>query len=337
MSGSLNGGPRGGANHLHEPALRYARHDFPIIRNSLTVGEALNVIRSEGVGERIIYFYIVNDQGQLTGIVPTRRLLISMMNRPITDIMITDIVKISHRATVQQACEMFVNHKLFAFPIVDDDNRLQGVIDIGFFSDEQISVLERQKIEDIFKLIGVGIEQVRGHSVLHALRYRFPWLLALLVSGILCAIIASFYQTTLVENIFIVFFFILLLGLSESVSTQATTLALQSLHFGNPSWSSYLNQLGREFVTATLLGSTCGFLTAGVGWLWSGDPTLSIAIGLGVLLSVVIAGLLGLTVPIALYTIRKDSKIAIGPITLAVTDIAVVLLYLNVARLLLGS
>jgi magnesium transporter len=65
--------------------------------------------------------------------------------------------------------------------------------------------------------------------------------------------------------------------------------------------------------------------------------TLSIAIGLGVLLSVVTAGLLGLTVPLTLYTIREDSKIAIGPITLAVTDIAVVLLYLTMAHVLLGG
>jgi magnesium transporter len=123
-------------------------------------------------------------------------------------------------------------------------------------------VLERQKIEDIFKLIGVGIEQVRGRSVLQALRYRLPSLLALVAAGIVCAVIAGFHQTTLVQNIFIVFFFILLLGLTESVSTQSTTLALQSLHFGRPSWSSYLNQLRRDFLTAALLGSSCGILTA---------------------------------------------------------------------------
>jgi hypothetical protein len=64
-----------GSDHLQEPALRYARQDFHMIRNSVTVGEALNIIRREGVGERIIYFYIINDEGQLAGIIPTRRLL----------------------------------------------------------------------------------------------------------------------------------------------------------------------------------------------------------------------------------------------------------------------
>lgn len=77
MSHTING-----SDHLLEPALGYARQDFPIIRDSVTVGEALNIIRREGVGERIIYFYIINDEGQLAGIVPTRRLLTSTPQRP---------------------------------------------------------------------------------------------------------------------------------------------------------------------------------------------------------------------------------------------------------------
>jgi Mg/Co/Ni transporter MgtE len=89
MSHTING-----ADHLLKPALGYARQDFLIIRDSVTAGEALNIIRREGVGERVIYFYIINDDGQLAGIVPTRRLLTSTPQRPISDILITDVVKI---------------------------------------------------------------------------------------------------------------------------------------------------------------------------------------------------------------------------------------------------
>lgn len=325
-----------GPDHLQEPALRHARRDFPVIRDNLTVGEALSVIRRDGVGERIIYFYVINDEGQLVGIVPTRRLLTSMPSAPVAEIMITDIVTIPHRATVHDACEMFVRYKFFAFPIVDDDNHVRGIIDIGFFSQETISVVERQKIEDIFHLIGVGITQLKGRSALGVLRYRLPWLLALVASGTLCAVLASMYEATLAQNLFIVFFMILVLGLGESVSTQSMTVALQNLHFGKPSWRSYLRWLKSEALTSALLAVVCGALSGAIAWLWRGTALTGLTVGASVLLAIVAAGVIGLTVPTLLYAIREDSKIAAGPVTLALTDITTLLLYLNAARLLLG-
>lgn len=336
MIAEANGQTSHGPGHLREPALRYARRDFPVIRDNLTVGEALGVIRRDGVGERIIYFYVINDRGQLVGIVPTRRLLTSMPVAPVAEIMITDIVTVPHRATVRDACEMFVRHKFLAFPIVDDDNRVRGIIDIGFFSEETISVVERQKIEDIFHLIGVGIAQLEGRSALGALRYRLPWLLLLVASGTACAALASMYGATLAQNLFIVFFMTLVLGLGESVSTQSMTVALQNLHLGKPSWRGYFRRLKSEALTSALLAVGCGALSGGIAWLWGGAPLAGLTVGASVFLAIVAAGVIGLTVPTLLYAVREDSKIAAGPVTLALTDITTLLLYLNAARLLLG-
>ena len=327
----------GGTEHLQEPVLKYARRDFPIIRDSLNVGEALSVIRREGVGERIIYFYLINDRGQLVGIIPTRRLLISMPSAAVSAIMITDLVTIGHRATVREACEMFARHKLFAFPIVDDDNHMRGVIDIGFLSEESISVVERRKIEDIFQLIGVGIAQLQGRSAVGAIRYRFPWLLALIASGTVCALLAGLYETTLTRNLFVVFFLVLVLSLGESVSTQSMTLALQNLHFGRPSWAGFFRGLKGEVATTLLLGVACGAVSGGIAWLWQSSALAGATVGISILLSIVAAGVIGLIVPTVLHALREDSKIAAGPITLALADITTLLLYLNAARLLLGG
>ena len=325
-----------GSDHLQEPALRYARQDFPIIRYSVTVGEALNIIRSEGVGERIIYFYIINDEGQLAGIIPTRRLLTSMPHRPIEDIMITNVVKISDRATVQDAFEMFVEHKFFAFPIVDDLNHMRGVIDIGFFSEETISVAERQKIEDIFELIGFGMAQLQGRSAFGVLRYRLPWLLTMVASGVICAMLANAYQATLTQNLIIVFFLIVVLGLSESVSTQSMTVALQNLHFGKPSWPSYSGWLKNEALTTLLLGIVCGTLVGGIAGLWY-TPLVGVTIGGSVLLSIFMAGVIGVTIPTLLYATHEHSKIAAGPVTHALTYVTTLLFYLTAAWLVLSN
>lgn len=325
----------GGTDHLREPALRYARHDFPIIRDNITVGEALAVIRREGVGERIIYFYVLNDDGQLVGIIPTRRLLTSQHFVPVADIMIRNVVSLPHRATVLEACEMFVRHKFFAFPIVDDDGRMRGVIDIGFFTEETIDLAERQQVEDIFQLIGFGIEQLRGRSALGVFRLRFPWLLATVASGTVCALLAGAYEATLQQALILAFFLTLVLGLGESVSIQSMTVALQNLHFGRPTWGTYLKWLRGEAATTLLLGGACGGIVGTVAYLWRGELLPAFTIGVSILLAVFTAGLLGLSIPTLLDAVREDSKIASGPITLALTDIATLLFYFNAAALLL--
>lgn len=324
-----------GTDHLDEPALRYARHDFPVIRDHVTVGEALAVIRREGVGERIIYFYVLNDDAQIVGIIPTRRLLTSQPTLPVSEIMIRDIVMISHRATVLEACEMFVKHRFFALPIVDDDRRIRGIIDIGFFTQEAIDLAERQQVEDIFQLIGFGIEQLRDKSVFGIFRYRFPWLIATIASGTICALLASAYEATLAKALILAFFLTLVLGLGESVSIQSMTVALQNLHFGRPTWSTYLKWLRREVGTTLLLGGACGTTVGMVAYLWRGEFLPGLTIGLSILLSIFTAGLLGMSIPTLLDAIREDSKIAAGPVTLALTDIATLLFYFSAAALML--
>jgi magnesium transporter len=325
-----------GSDHLQEPALQYARKDFPIIRDSVTVGEALNIIRHDGVGERIIYFYIINAGGKLTGIIPTRRLLTSMPDRAVADIMITDVIKIPDSATVRDACEMFVKHKLYAFPIVDNHNQIRGVIDIGFFSEESISVSERHKIADVFELIGFGMAQLQGRSAFGVLRYRLPWLLMMIASGLICAAIANTYETTLSQNVILVLFLVLVLGLSQSVSAQSMTVALQNLHFGSPSWRSYGNWLKNEITTSLLIGIVCGALAGLVAALWD-TPLLGFTIGGSVLASMLIGSATGVTIPTLIYATHEHSKIATGPVTHAVTYITTLLLYLVSARLFLGD
>jgi magnesium transporter len=323
--------------HLQEPALQYARQDFPMISDRLTVEESLNIIRREGVGERIIYFYIVNDEGKLVGIIPTRRLLTSTPQQKIAELMINDVVKISHRATVQDACEMFVKHKFFALPIVDDLNYMCGVIDIGFFSQETVSVVEREKIEDIFELIGFGMSQLRGRSALGILRYRLPWLLMLVTSGIVCALLVSAHQTLLIQNLFILLFLILVLGLGESISTQSLTVTLQRLHFEQPTWASFLAWLKEESLVTLLLGIVCGILVGTIAWLWHGQPLTGLTIGSSVLGSVFVAGVIGVTIPTLLHATHEHSKIAAGPVTHALTYVSTALIYLSAARFLLNN
>lgn len=322
--------------NLKESVLNYARTDFPRLNDTLTVDNALRIIRNEGIGERIVYFYVLDKNERLIGIVPTRRLLTSMPNVPIANIMIRDFVYIPYNSTVLEACEMFVKHKLLAFPVLDNEGHICGVIDAGLFTEEDLTFAERHHFDDIFQLIGFGLSQIKGKSPFGIFRYRFPWLLATIASGLTCAVLTGMYEATLAQALVLAFFMTLVLALGESVSIQSMTVALQNLHFGTPSLGGYFEWLKREATATFLLGGVCGILVGVTSLVWRGMPLPSLVIGSSIFLSVLMAGIIGMSIPTLLHAIHEESKIAAGPITLALTDIVTILLYFNAAVLILN-
>src|SRR5437879_11251813 len=98
------------------PVVEHARKDFPLLNASMTVGDALERIRREGVGERVIYFYAVDEQKRLVGVVPTRRLLTASLEMPLGEIMALRVVAVPANASILDACEFLVLYNCLAFP-----------------------------------------------------------------------------------------------------------------------------------------------------------------------------------------------------------------------------
>jgi magnesium transporter len=321
--------------HLDRPVSEFVRRDFAELLESMTARAALDAIREKGLGEKIVYFYVVDESERLVGVLPTRRLLTALPEARIGDLMIRRVIAISQSATLLEACEFFVMHKFFAFPVVDKERRILGLIDIGVFTEEVFDIAERKQREDVFETIGFRVEQVRGAGPLKAFRYRFPWLLATIGSGTVCALLASAFALTLAQSLVIAFFLTLVLGLGESVSMQSMAVTIQALRSTRPTLRWYLKTLRREVATALLLGAACGLLVAAIVWLWLGAGWPAVAIGASILSSLVTACLLGLSIPSVLHALRLDPKIAAGPLTLALADLLTLLFYLSVASLLL--
>ncbi len=324
-------------DHLHESIMRYARTDFPGLDESLTVEGALRLIRTKGLGERIVYFYVIDSDQKLKGILSTRALLMSMPTVRLSEIMSTNIVSISHLSNVLEACEMFLEHKFLAFPIVDDEGRMLGVVDAGLFTKETLNIAERHHVDDVFQMIGFGIQQIRGKSPFGIFRFRFPWLLATMASGIICALLTGFFEATLAEAIVLAFFMTLVLALGESVSIQSMTVALQNLHFGKPGLNDYFRWLRREAAATGLLGLACGSVVGSIAFFWRGDPAAALIIGTSIVVSIFAAGVIGMSIPTLLHAVHEDSKIASGPITLATTDILTLVFYFSIASFILRT
>lgn len=324
-------------DHLSESITTVARHDVATLRMDCTVGQALDLIRSKGdsLGEKVVYFYVVDGEERLAGVLPTRRLLTSSPDVPLGDIMVRRVLSLPASATVMDGCEAFVLHKLLALPVVDKERHIVGVVDVGLLAEEAFDIAEKEETDALFESIGFRISQVRDASSWRAFRVRFPWLLATIASGTACAVLAGFFEMTLAQSLILAFFLTLVLGLGESVSIQSVAVTIQVLRAVRPSFGWYVKAFLREGGTALLLGAACGSLVGLIAWTWRGTGLEGFVIGFSIFLSLSMACFLGLTVPTILHALKLDPKVAAGPLTLGLTDVFTLLFYFGVATLLL--
>jgi magnesium transporter len=328
---------------FNAPVVDHARKDFPLLRAGMTVGEALDRIRREGVGERVIYFYAIDEQERLVGVVPTRRLLTASLETPLRQIMVARAVAIPASATVLDACEFFVLYKFLAFPIVDEQRRVVGIIDANLFAEE---ILEAGESEDrkrpaglvgpeFFEALGFHLEQIRGASPWRGFRFRFPWLMVTVTGGTLSAVLAHFFEATLARSLVLAFFLTMVLALNESVSMQSMSVTIHALRSVSVTTRWLATAFGRELSTAVLLGIACGFVVSVIVWLWRNDFASAFVIGGSIALSLLTACALGLGVPSLLHRLKLDLRIAAGPVTLALADFVALVIYLTSAWLVL--
>jgi magnesium transporter len=321
--------------HFDESVGQFMRRDFTALPQDLTVAEAFAVIRRQGLGERIVYFYVVDEDRRLVGVLPVRRLLTATPDTRLAALMVSRVVALPDTATRLDACEQFAMHRFLAFPVVNGERKLVGVVDVSLFTEEAFDLAERERINEVFESIGFRVTAVRDVKPWVAFRYRFPWLLTTVAGGTLCALLAGAFETTLAQSLVIAFFLTLVLGLGESVSVQSLTVTIRSLHGRRPTWAWFGQALSREIPTALLLGGGCGALVALVVWSWRGSPLAAGVIGGSIVGAMGMACVFGLGVPTLLHALRLDPKIAAGPITLAITDIATLLIYFGAAAVFL--
>jgi magnesium transporter len=327
------------------PVVEHARKDFPLLDADMTVSEALERIRREGVGERVIYFYAIDEEQRLVGVVPTRRLLTAPLETALREVMVRRVVAVPAKATVLDACEFFVLYKFLAFPVVDEERRVVGIIDANLFAEEILEAGDTQDRSpsretvpvgvEFFEALGFRLEQIRGASAWRAFRFRFPWLLVTVAGGTVSAILAGFFEATLASSMIIAFFLTMVLGLNESVSMQSMSVTIHALRSVRVTWRWLATAFRREVITALLLGLACGLVVSAIVFMWRDDLAGAFVIGGSIAVSLVSACVLGLGVPSLLHRFKLDPKIAAGPVTLALADFVALVIYFTSAWLVL--
>jgi magnesium transporter len=307
---------------LAEPVSRHARTDAATLRPDWTVAEALDHLRAHPPGNRVVYFYVVDGETRLLGVVPTRRLLLSPPTTSIDSIMLRPAVAVPETATILDACEFFSLYRFLALPVVDSEKRLVGVLDVDVYtgglaegSDPGVPG------DDVFQLIGVHLNRAQRSNPVAAFRGRFPWLLANVAGGLLAAGLSGVFQDVLSWNDAVLALFVpVVLALAESVAIQSVTITLDGLHSGPPRAAQLLRQLLAEAGTGVLLGLGTGTVVAVVAGVWLGHLAVAGVVLGGIAFGVTVAAVIGVAVPTLLRTTGRNPSLAAGPIALAIAD-----------------
>jgi magnesium transporter len=190
--------------------------------------------------------------------------------------------------------------------------------------------------DDLFQQIGVHNTGAMHESALFAFRHRFPWLGCNLAAGILAAFLSGIYEEELNRVVALAFFIPVVLNLAESVSSQSVSLALKMAETPLPKGKLLLRIFRIELTTGFLLGLGSGAVVALVALIWLRHVRVALALLGGIAGGVAGAAVLGLSLPILLRLLKLEPRVAAGPIALAGADILTIILYLNLARWLLG-
>ena len=312
------------------------RTDFVTLKHDETVAHAIKSIRNHASPKDILYLYVTDEHHRLEGVVPIRNVITSDPQAKISSIMVPSPVSVLQSQSVLHACELFAEYRFLALPVVDDDNKILGIVDINLFTDDVVALAHQRQLDNVFQMIGVHVSIGKKVSSWSDFKGRFPWLFCNISSGILCAFIASRYELLISELAILAMFITVVLAIAESVSIQSMALTLQVLLQRNVSWRRILTGVRKELFTSVLLGAGSGFVVGVIAYFWRGVVWQGLAIGLSIWFAVIAACLLGVIVPTLIRKFRIDPKVAAGPIVLAATDIATMVFYFSTANLILG-
>ena len=241
----------------------------------------------------------------------------------------TALVTLSSGQTLQEAMEFLESHRLLALPVVDENNRFLGVIDVGHYLEEKVDVANSRRRHDIFQMIGMVVEGDKRDSIWHGYKSRMPWIFCNMFGGFACAIISRVFELVLAKVLLLAMFIPLLLTLSESISMQSMTQSMQILKRQTHHMKFLLQALIREWQTVGLIAVTSGVIVGVVSLFWGDGIFPGLTIGFGIMVSVIISASIGSIVPLVLHARKWDPRVAAGPVVLMFADVLTTLIYLS--------
>ena len=305
--------------------------DFFALSEDTSVEQAIRALQSAEDVEMAFYIYVVNEHGHLVGVVSLRTLVTNPPSTPLGDLMSADVISVSLETDQEEVARLAARYNLLAIPVVDDANRLEGIVTI----DDVIDVIREEATEDILKMAGADETAFQEASVFKNFRSRAPWLFATWLGGLAASVLIGVFESALAQHVALATFIPVVLGMGGNVGTQTATIMVRGIATGQISTSHGLRFLGRESLIGVLLGTLYGCLLGIYAFVRYGSVDaawqLAATVGVAILASMAVASAVGASIPLFLERLSIDPAIATGPIVTTVVDVLGILAYFVVA------
>ncbi|MBU6185894.1 MAG: magnesium transporter [Synechococcales bacterium] len=310
--------------------------EYVRLRQGLTVGDALEKIRSTDSDKETVYYAYVTDENRtLTRVVSLRQLIFARPDVFIRDLASDRVIKVYTETPQEEAAQLMKRYDLLALPVVDRENRLVGIITI----DDVVDILEQEATEDIQKIAGVGggDESSLSHP-LDKLRNRLPWLLGIMGLYIGASSAIAPFQKTIAMIPVLAVIMPLFSNTGGTVGIQALTVTIRSLGVGEVSLEDTWTILRKECIAGLGTALALGTMMIVLALIWTpGDERwVAVVAGLVMAANTITAVTLGTLLPMALKGLNLDPALVSGPLVTTLLDSIGFILFLSMVTISLN-
>lgn len=327
MTAALLGYPEGSVG-------RYMSPEVVAIPGTLSVADALRIVRVKGENAETVYTLPVVDTGRrLQGIVELRELVLTGPDTMVADLVVTEPAFVRATDSAEKAARLMRETNDINLPVVDSEDRLVGLLTI----DDAVEVIEAADSEDVAKQAGSAPWE--GHymaaGVFQLARYRALWLMLLLVAATLTVSVTGFFETTLEQAAQLALFIPLLIGAGGNAGAQAATACVRAVAVGEVRGGDLFKVIWRECRVGLVLGGMLSVVGLVIGGLFVG-PKVAVVVGITLVLICAWAATIGGTMPLLAKRLRIDPAVVSAPMVTTLVDATGLIIYFTTAKLVLG-
>jgi len=309
---------------------------FVAVAADATSDQAISAIRRlVDEAETVNYVYVVDADRHLLGVLSLYRLLLSPGETPVSELMAPTTVRVRASADQEAAARLLTDRNLLAIPVVDADDHLLGIIT----EDDVADVLQAEATEDIERLGGSQPLNLpyRLASVSLLVRKRVVWLLGLaILSAAYTGLVLQSFQAELADVVALSFFIPLLIGTGGNIGSQTVTLIVRAMALNEVAMRDIAWIVFKEMRVSLVLGGIMAVAAFGWAWLLGVEPTVGIVVALTVVVICLSAATVAAALPLVLRRLRVDPAVVSAPLITTVVDGTGLIIYFEIARLVLG-
>ncbi|HRK95423.1 MAG TPA: magnesium transporter [Rhodospirillales bacterium] len=315
---------------------RLMRRELVAVPVFWTVGDTIDHLRAtaetnpDALPDEFFDIFVVDPGHRPVGSVSLSRMLRARRAQPMTEIMTTEMKVIEATTDQEDVAFLFRQRDLTSAPVVDTGGRLVGVITI----DDVVDVIDEEHEDDIMRLGGVREDDLYSASVETA-QSRFSWLLLNLGTAILASAVIGLFDATIEHMVALAVLMPIVASMGGNAGTQTLTVAVRALATKELTEANARRVIGKEVLVGAMNGLLFAVITGLIAWLWFGSSGLGVVIGLAMIVNLVVAGLFGAVIPLALDRMKIDPAVASAVFLTTVTDVVGFFAFLGLGAWLL--